>query len=437
VIWFNVTNIIQIDGLVTANGAEGKDGYSGGGSGGSVWMHCYIIKGRGSITVNGGRGGTYAGGGAGGRTAVYFTKNTTFIGKFLSRGASKGSAGNTEAGGPGTSFLYHLVHTHRTLLVDNGGQHPIKTRISDYSDLSQDGGRAWILPESGLHDFANKSHAFHFEELQIYGGAHLAIQTNPINRQISMFFKYMIGDRTGFIHIGQNQVLNLKRQFLDIPFSAHVYQGGYLGLALISEMNSIAVHVEGTLDHITNLTILNGGVLHCYLTGSSAFQPRRQFSFNETVRVMADSRIETYSPNAHPEAFSLNAKILLVEGGAKINTVNMDIHTVNLTVDDGGFIDASDGGYLVSQGPGNVSTFKWKNNGAGHGGTGGRGRCDSSGTINTCRLRKGLPYGNLFYPQEFGSGGDGVYGGKGGGKLNINVTDTLQVRDMLTNANIN
>lgn len=424
VIWFNVTNIIQIDGQVSADGAKGKDIYSGGGSGGSIWMHCYIIKGRGNITVNGGGGGTHAGGGAGGRTAVYFTKNTTFIGKFHSRGGAKGSGSNTEAGGPGTSFLYHMVHTHRTLLIDNGGQHPIKTRISDYSDLSQDGGRAWILPESGLHDFANKSHAFHFEELQVYGGAHLAVQTNPVNREVSMFFKYMIGDRTGYIHIGRNQNMDLKRHFLDIPFSAYIYEGGYLGLAPISEMNKIAVHVEGKLDHITNLTILNGGILHCYLTGSTASQTKRRFSFNETVRIMADSKIETHSPNAHPDPFSLDAKILLVEGGSKINTFNMDIYAVNLTVDDGGFIDASDGGYLASQGPGTVSTFKWKNNGAGHGGTGGRGTCDSPGT---CRLRKGLPYGNLFHPQEFGSGGDGASGGKGGGKLRINVTDTLQV----------
>ena len=214
---------------------------------------------------------------------MYFTENTTYTGSFQSRGGAKGGGSNTEAGGPGTAFLYHLVHTHRTLLVDNGGQHPLTRRISDYSDLSRDGGRAWILPESGGHDFANGSHDFHFEELQIYGGAHLAILTEPVNRAASLFFRYMIGDRTGMIHISQNQVMNLHRLFLDIPFSAYIYDGGYLGLAPISEMNKIIVYVEGTLDHIRNLTILNGGELHCYLTGSTGERIQHHYNFNETV----------------------------------------------------------------------------------------------------------------------------------------------------------
>ena len=47
VIWFNITNVIQIDGQVTANGDPGEDSVSGGGSGGSIWMHCYRMKGRG------------------------------------------------------------------------------------------------------------------------------------------------------------------------------------------------------------------------------------------------------------------------------------------------------------------------------------------------------------------------------------------------------
>ena len=44
-IWFNVTNVIQIDGEVSADGLAGGDSGSGGGSGGNIWMHCYRIKG--------------------------------------------------------------------------------------------------------------------------------------------------------------------------------------------------------------------------------------------------------------------------------------------------------------------------------------------------------------------------------------------------------
>ena len=279
------------------------------------------------------------------------------------------------------------------------------------------------MPESGSHHFANGTHDFHFEELQIYGGAHLAILTEPVNRPASLFFRYMIGDRTGMIHISQNQVMDLHRLFLDIPFSAYIYEDGYLGLAPISEMNSITVHVEGRLGHIRNLTILNGGKLRCYLTGSTGEGIQRAYKFNETVRIMARSQIIGHSPNAHNDPYFLQAKILTVEGGAAINTFNMNISAVNLTVDDGGKIDASDGGYLATQGPGGLSTNNWRRGGAGHGGTGGRGSC---GGYQTCRMKKGLPYGNIYFPREFGSGGDGN-GGKGGGILSIKVQDTLQV----------
>jgi hypothetical protein len=66
----------------------------GGGSGGSIWLHCYRITGYGIILARGGNGtlGTYryttssdqsstfgSGGGAGGRIAMYFQKNDTLF----------------------------------------------------------------------------------------------------------------------------------------------------------------------------------------------------------------------------------------------------------------------------------------------------------------------------------------------------------------------
>ena len=48
--------------------------------------------------------------------------------------------------------------------------------------------------------------------------------------------------------------------------------------------------------------------------------------------------------------------------------------------------------------------------GASHGGIGGRGGC---GGYLTCRLKRNLPYGELFQPDEFGSGGALSNGGVG------------------------
>ena len=429
-IWLNVTNVITINGDVSANGAQAGGTSSGGGSGGSIWMHCFTFRGTGRISANGGAGGALSGGGSGGRIGVYFTRNSTFTGRYQSHGGARGGADQTEHGGPGTTFLYHLVHVHRTLHVDNNGRHPLSNRMANYSAISRDGGRAWILSSSGKHHFANGTHSFHFEELQIYGGAHLAVLSKPGDPETSLFFRHMIGDRTGMIHVGEDQVMDLHRPFLDIPFSAYVYRGGYLGLAPVSEMNSISVHAEGNVDHIRNLTILNGGALHGYQSGSTGGQRPSHFVFNETVRIMADSKIQTHSPHAHSERYTLEAKVLLVEGGARVETFNMLINSKNLTVDDGGAIDASDGGHLATSGPGSLLSRHWRNSGAGHGGTGGRGSC---GGYQTCRLRKGLPYGDLFLPRDFGSGGDGTGGGTGGGMLELQVDDILQVNVAQTN----
>ena len=423
-IFFNVTNIFHINGVVSSNGGDVTVGLGGGGSGGSILVYCYRIQGTGRISVIGGRGGVEGGGGgAGGRVSVYFTKNTTFTGKTLVMGGAGGR--NQEAGGSGTAFFYHLLHTHRTLLVDNGGQHPMSPVIHDYQDLARQSGKTWILNSSGEHMLADQSQRFHFEELQIYGGAHVAITSSNItNRSTSLFFSFMIGDRSGTVHVGDRQSMDLRRAFVDFPSNARVYRGGFLGLATVTEINKVSLHLAGTLAHVQNLTLLNGGSLYQYGTGSTRGEPERSMQFNETIRIMADSRILSNNSRADPRGYALKCRVLLVEGGALIKSYNLRIKVVNLTVDDGATISVNDGGHPAMKGPGSVSTKSWRASGAGHGGTGGRPRCSG---YKTCRVARGLAYGNLFAPTEFGSGGDGSSGGVGGGIVKMNVSHTLKV----------
>lgn len=49
----------------------------------------------------------------------------------------------------------------------------------------------------------------------------------------------------------------------------------------------------------------------------------------------------------------------------------------------------------------------------------------------------GLPYGDLYEPKEFGSAGGGQYGttllgGRGGGKIWVNVTNTLDIDGLIS-----
>jgi hypothetical protein len=443
IFWFNISDILTVDGEIRASGTEGQVKYSGGGSGGSIWINCNRFHGTGNVTSHGGAGyfhvdevyGTpqgppnySGGGGGGGRVGIYFFINDTFTGRIYAAGgpALQDSA---EAGGPGTAFVYHEGEEHRTLIVDNDNQYPWTPRIEDYSDLRRDGARAWLLSESGIHDFANNSHQFHFEELQIYGGAHLAIETEPLNQDAELFFINMIGDRTGVIHIGYNQTMDLERNFLDAPFSCYVYEGGYYGMATFTDMDGVFVMVEGEIDHIVNLTLIHGATLYWNVTGGSHGHPNQTLNFNGTVRVKADSSISALSPLVHPDPFRIEALGVVVEGGGLIDSTFLQFFIDYFTIDDGGVVNASSRGYNFEQGSGFGHRNPRGSSGAGHGGRGGRG--SGFGGQPTWQLDKGEPYGNYLVPKDWGSGGGGEFGSIGGGRLEFYVDGIMHVDGLI------
>lgn len=65
----------------------------------------------------------------------------------------------------------------------------------------------------------------------------------------------MIGDRTGAVHIGDNQTMDLKRDTIDLPFSVHVYEQGIMGLATNTTIDRVNIYLNGTLINVKNLTI--------------------------------------------------------------------------------------------------------------------------------------------------------------------------------------
>lgn len=65
--------------------------------------------------------------------------------------------------------------------------------------------------------------------------------------------------------------------------------------------------------------------------------------------------------------------------------------------------------------------------GAGYGGRGGLGT-----NVGT----PGSPYGSIFYPSNFGSGGGGSQGGRGGGFLELEIRGSLVVDGMFIQSKI-
>jgi len=345
---------------------------------------------------------------------VYFRSNKTYSGVFESLGGN--AVGEALPGGAGTVFLYHLIHKHRTLLISNAGRKAIPAAhhiIRDYSKPDLITGKTWLLPSSGEHNFSGDQN-YHFEELQIYGRAQLAILTEPHNRAASIFFRHMIGDRSGTIHIGFNQTMDLIRPSIDLPFNVRVYRGGFLGLAPSTEVHGVEIHVDGVISYIKNLTLHHGGLLSLKedsRTGNEAMENDFKFDF---VRVQFEGVIEMISSPVTHNGMNLTVRVLHIEGGGKVEGSDLRILAENISVNTEGLLSVSRRGYRQTDGTGQGvhGTINWglgpgtgvAASGAGHGGTGGRGK-------NTPKV--GVPYGNLYEPVEFGSSGGGASGKAG------------------------
>ena len=354
-LWLNATNMIEIDGRLSASGGNATGAAGGGGSGGSIWVNCRVFRGLGVIAANGGDqylgSGSSGGGGAGGRIAVYLWINNTYLGDYESHGG-KTFTGSAQPGGPGTVLLYHEEHDHEILYINNDGLWSDVGMIKDYTDLSEDSFKAWILPNAGKHWLAHGNHDFQFEELQIYGNAHLALLPEPFNAGIKLHFRHMIGDRTGYVHIGNYQSMDLRRKFIDTPFNAYVYNGGYLGLAPDTNLERVFVRLEGTMDHVINMTLIDGGSLRLHLTGSTNRRDRLNYHINGTTVIKARSYINCSNPRAHDDQYQLVFNYLRVEGGGAINGSFMRIEATDMWVDDGGIVSVNNGGHSPDQGPG-------------------------------------------------------------------------------------
>lgn len=111
---------------------------------------------------------------------------------------------------------------------------------------------------------------------------------------------------------------------------------------------------------------------------------------------------------------NLSVTSFTIEGGGKMIASDLRMNVVNLTIDAGGELSLTGEGYKLADGSGTgvndvINYGRGRGSragysGGGHGGTGGRG--SSTPMV-------GLPYGNLYEPDAFGSSGGGVVGKEG------------------------
>jgi len=114
VLKLDVSRTLNVNGSIRADGAYGGD-YSGGGSGGSLWIQSSSMTGTGNISASGGSS-YYGGGGGGGRIALQY-ESSTFAG---TTGAYGALSTYGECGGPG-GIVRTISGGTPTLTFDNNG----------------------------------------------------------------------------------------------------------------------------------------------------------------------------------------------------------------------------------------------------------------------------------------------------------------------------
>ena len=225
---------------------------TGGGSGGSILIQSTLFLGKGKIIADGGEVARAsfgdAGGGAGGRIAAHYL-STRFAGSF----SAHGGASRSEAGGPGTVFLAENS-THTTMIIDNNGYRATKLYISNYRDLSNDGGRAWLL--AGYMD------EFTINLLQLRGGSHFAVY--HLKPSFTLHVERLEGDLGGLIHVSKKNRVYINYAPRLFPSSFHVYNEGFIRLprdVLLKDLFYPRISLEGMISGMDNLTLGGGAEL--------------------------------------------------------------------------------------------------------------------------------------------------------------------------------
>jgi hypothetical protein len=129
-----VGGALELDGVMTANGASGSTQGAGGGSGGGILLRLGDFAGGGSISANGGSGETgYGGGGGGGNVFV-----SAGVNEFTGNISAHGGPGFV-AGGAGTIYTVLGTNGSAQLILDNGGlsgtNTPFAVQNAPYPDV--------------------------------------------------------------------------------------------------------------------------------------------------------------------------------------------------------------------------------------------------------------------------------------------------------------
>lgn len=396
VIRVDVGGRLQVDGVVSADGANGTGRYvsggrytGGGGAGGSVLISAMSLSGSGTVSANGGNGyyhywgnWQHGGGGSGGRIAVY-SDLSGFTGQVLARGGS-----GMEYGAAGTTYLKTPELALGRLVLDNDGHVGAKTPTLEASEA--------------------------YSRLDVSAAANYVI---PTGRVISLNVDNLRLESDGWVTV-DGSLLSTRGGFdtLEVTTGAHF---------TLSSTASIVVPAAFVSSGGV-LTLSQLGKLQCGLLdlqgGSVAINGNARLT-TQFIDVMTGGNLELNTRLAVP-AMAVRAGGLVTHAAGNTE-FDLDVED-DMTIEAGGAVSAAGRGHGPGSGPGAGQAVY----GAGGGGGGYAGAGGIGGTNGAARSPGGEPYCPSTVPIALGSGGGNPgyeVGGDGGGAIRLSVGGTLQL----------
>ena len=417
---------LELDGLVNLRGMNGKGVDAGGGSGGSILIETTNISGYGVIDVAGGQGSGRGSGGAGGRVAVHVRFKHKFAGLYRiygGKGESYGAAGTAyveeTARGPQyadikydkTTNATYTVATHRYVEIDNNNH-----KSTAYS----------MVLESD-HSY------YEFEEIHLTRQANLQVQHSPKSPNVTVIVHRFLGDRTGHFHLRRNQtiyveVVESQTNVSLAPCSFKIDEGAEIVFPSVVYIIGVRSVIEGRVTGVHDLIVSEGGKIEFSSSSETARTENGQyveingkgnFSFG-TVTVERHSVLTFRRIN---ETLRLKCADLKIMYEGRIIMNHGEFYSDYANIESEGLLTLEGKGFGPEEGPGRGETSGIVGSGASHGGQGGK----------TADGKRGKPYGSVFSPQQFGSGGGNGQGtgGNGGGYILWKAGTKLEINGFL------
>ena len=425
-IFWIVGKRLQINGLLSSKGTDGKGTSAGGGSGGSILITTTNMTGHGEISVPGGSGTGLGSGGSGGRVGIHCRWRYRYGGKFTDHGGKSGKYG----GPAGTVYKEEnfrpLEYRHRKYMKETN-----TTMLAvdhTYVHIDNDG---LLVPGATVLMEENTTY-YEFDEMELTGNSRLVVY-HPGNVNVTAVVHKFIGDKSGQFHIRQDQkvfveYIESETNKTEAPCSYKIDVGAEIILPSEFHMHGTRSIYEGMIVGVRDLLVSEGAVADFFSTVQTALIENKNYIAvsepgNISFAVIVVKKGGDVEFRKNTGFLRITCDILKVKYRGKLSMNHGEMLSTFAWLDSQGHFNLDMGGHPPEQGPGAGNSFSvsyWIGRGAGHGGRGAR--------------EGGPAYGSVYRPLVLGSGGGngGGTGGTGGGQLLWEVGKRLELNGLIS-----